>query len=366
MALIWIVAAGTGGHIFPGLSLADELKLQNPDLNFLFFGTRDRLEADIIPKRGYKIQFLKAGRWKGMGPLSKVLGLATMLVGFVQALALRFKSKPVCVISCGGYVSVPVVLACVVTGVPVYLVEPNIRAGLANRLLSRFAKAAFTTPGSDALTIFKCKTYDFGNPVRKGLAMHVARQKPSLIVVLGGSQGAKKLCSLALEAYSQLKLEDKGVKMLLQSGASNFEFAKSELKRLSLATDAVEIAPFVDDVPALLARADIALARAGAMTVTELSAVGLPTVFLPFPFAADDHQRFNARLLKDAGASLWVDETLPSALTELQKAMSDLLLASDAVSKRRELSTQFKKWGRPNATATIAKAILQSSPPVLG
>jgi UDP-N-acetylglucosamine--N-acetylmuramyl-(pentapeptide) pyrophosphoryl-undecaprenol N-acetylglucosamine transferase len=163
---LWFVAAGTGGHIFPGLRIAEYLESVDPQFEFLFFGSQRRLESEIVPKHGRKIYFLKASPWKGKGIVSRVMALVDLTVGFFQALWQSFKMSPDALVSVGGYVSLPVALAMVLRRKKIFLIEPNIRAGISNRLISRFANIAYTTPGSDAEKVFHCPVKDFGNPVR--------------------------------------------------------------------------------------------------------------------------------------------------------------------------------------------------------
>jgi len=354
---IWIVAAGTGGHIFPGLNVAQAIKDKNPQQEFLFFGTRDRLESKIIPARGYKIKFLKAGMWKGLGPVARVLGLLDMAVGFFQTCVELLRERPRCLVGVGGYVSVPVALACVMFRVPFFILEPNIRAGLANKILSTFAKAAFSTKGSDSKKVLKCEVYELGNPVRFDLKKLEIRLKAKKILVLGGSQGAMALCKLSLEWAKEIDLKKHDLEMCLQSGEKNKELSEALKNKLALGEE-VKILPFIDDVPQFLSQADFVVARAGAMTVAELAAVGMPTIFVPFPFAADDHQRVNARILQQDGAALMVDERDTQYQEQFKVFMADLLIAVGNYEKRQKLSSQFIKWGNMRAAQDIAERLL--------
>ncbi len=357
--IFWIVAAGTGGHIFPGLTLADELKTLDANADFLFFGTQDRLEAKLIPAHGYRISFLTAGRWKGLGLLGRLAGIFYIFLGFFQVFKKLLKSRPSCLISVGGYVSVPTALACKIFGVPLFIVEPNIRAGLANRILSRAARVAFCAPGADALKLFRCPTRDLGNPVRRDFKVVSIRDEVRKILVLGGSQGALALCRGSLEALKILKADGFTGSLTLQCGEKNFEQSTLWQKEFEV-DDSSTIAPFINKVSEALLEHDLVVARAGAMTIAELSIAGLPTVFVPFPFAADDHQRVNAKILENAGGALLVDEQQKNFSTELAKALAVCCLDKENLAQRQALSQKLLKWGRPFAGPEIAAEILKS------
>ena len=353
----WIVAAGTGGHIFPGLNLAKALQKKDPDAEFLFFGTSDRLEARLIPSQGFKIRFLKAGKWKGSGLVGRVWGLLNIFRGMIESWMAYFENKPVALISVGGYVSVPLILATRIFRLPLFIVEPNIRAGLANRQLSRFALKGYTAPGSDALKKFHCPVADFGSPVRKDIRPVPVREKVKKILVFGGSQGALSLCRMSLELARDLAFLDKGIELEVQAGEKNLAQALEWQKEM-MVEDCSRVVAFIYKVPEALAATDLAIARAGAATVSELAVAGVPTVFVPFPFAADDHQRINAKMLGDDGAAVLVDEREPEFLEKLTDSIAALTIGDGNFAKRQEMSKKFQTWGRPNADDDIADDML--------
>jgi UDP-N-acetylglucosamine--N-acetylmuramyl-(pentapeptide) pyrophosphoryl-undecaprenol N-acetylglucosamine transferase len=353
----WFVAAGTGGHIFPGLNLARALGAQNPGIEFLFFGTRDRLEARLVPKAGFPIRFLSAGRWKGTGLLGRLLGFVHLGFGFFQSCAQILRRRPDFLVSVGGYVSFPLALACRLFGVPVYLLEPNIRAGLANRVISRWAHLAFSTPGSDSAKVLSCPVVEAGNPIREDLRPVEIRERAHRVLVLGGSQGARSLCRVALKAARELDLAGRDVELVLQTGEANLAEAQKLKTELGLGSQ-VQVLAFIDDVPASLVRADFVMARAGAMTVAELAAAGLPTLFVPFPFAADDHQRVNAEILAKEGAALCVDEREENFEGKVLAALSAHVLDEGNLGRRQALSAAFLAWSRPRAAHDISQRIL--------
>ena len=356
---VWIVAAGTGGHIFPGLSLAKTLLEKEPSLKIEFFGTEDRLEARLVPEHGFKLRFLTAGRWKGRGVLGKLSGLIALLGGYFQALSLILREgRPRFLMSVGGYVSLPMALACGTCGVPVFLLEPNIRAGLANRVVSRWARFAFCSPGADAMQVFACPVEDLGSPLRSEIRALEPRSRVTKLLVLGGSQGAKLLNEAVLKAYKKLALADRGISLKLQSGEAHLKSAEELKAQLGLGSE-VELLSFIKDIPATLAASDVVVARAGAMTVAELAAAGLPTVFVPFPYAADDHQRKNAELLAQDGAAWCVDQLDPDFSSKLDETLMKLCASGESSFElRRNVSKQFVRWARPRASEDIASRLL--------
>jgi len=357
----WFVAAGTGGHIFPGIAIAREIRALEPDSRFLFFGTRDRLEARLVPEAGFPIRFLSAGKWKGTGIRGRLLGLLSIGLGFLQVSLLLLKGRPDCLIGVGGYVSVPTALACLLFRVPFYIVEPNIRAGLANRLLSRFARRAFSLPGGDAQRVLRCPVVDAGSPVREGLKPVEIRAEVKRVLVFGGSQGALALCEASLRLARDLEFGRRGIELLLQSGEKNFEHAQSRAAELQV-QDAARVVSFIGDVPGTLAATDLVLARAGANSVAELAITGLPTIFVPFPYAADDHQRVNAEILEKAGAARLVDERETDFQPKLEKAVRELALTEGHRERRIAVAESFRAFGRPGAARDIAAAITANSP----
>jgi len=356
---IWIVAAGTGGHIFPGIAIAKELKAKHPSLEIEFFGTKDRLEEKLVPKHGFAITFLNAKQWKGKSFLHRFASIFALFESLVLLFKKAADEKPLCLISVGGYVSMPVGLACWLRGIPLFLVEPNIRAGISNKILSQFALKAFTIPGSDALGNFKCQTLDTGNPVMGSFELNYLRKEAKNILILGGSQGARILCSVGLKVFKSLKEKGFHFNLLLQSGEKNLEESIEIKKQLGLG-DECTVQPFFHDVPEKLLWADIVIARAGAMTLTELSLSCVPSILVPFPAAADDHQRVNARILEKAGAVRVIDEKENDFESLLEINLIQLLSSPESHRERTVLAKNMNKFARPQATQRIVSEILNS------
>ncbi len=354
---IWIVAAGTGGHIFPGVAVAKMIQTQSPTSKITFFGTKDRLEEKIVPKHGFPIVFLQAKQWKGRGLWDRLASILSLVKSTFSVWRLIPKEHPTALISVGGYVSMPVGLACWLRGVPLFLIEPNIRAGISNSVLSRLAVKAFTVMGSDALEKFSCPTLETGNPVLGHFHATTLRQEAQNLLILGGSQGARVLCHVGLNAFSRLRNRGVKINLFLQTGDKNLEDALELQKSLKL-SDACEIKPFIDDMTAQLAWADVVVARAGAMTLSELSLSRIPSILVPFPHAADDHQRVNARLWAEAGAALLVDEKEKDFEKKLEDHLFSLINAANSYEHRKKMSQNLGAFARPDAARKIVSEIL--------
>ncbi|MBP7844769.1 MAG: UDP-N-acetylglucosamine--N-acetylmuramyl-(pentapeptide) pyrophosphoryl-undecaprenol N-acetylglucosamine transferase [Proteobacteria bacterium] len=357
----WFVAAGTGGHIFPGLEIARKLqeKLNLSPEDFLFFGTSTRLEAKVIPEHLHQFYPISAQAWKGKNFLSKILIPFSILVCVFQVAKAYFTlGRPKAMLSVGGYVSFPVSIFCILARIKIFIHEPNIKTGVANKIISKYAKAAYSVPFSDAEKVMKCSVKDYGNPVRPQFHQARLRGDARNILVLGGSQGARKLCEASLELLSHLNAINNEITLTLQSGQINLDFSLKRQAELGIKRRST-ILPFISDLMPLLEKSDLVIARAGAMTLAELSIVGIPTILIPFPYAADDHQRVNAKLLEKHHAVRVVDEKDQNFTTSLSTHVRDLMLSGDSLRKRVALSEAFLKTARPKAGDDISNDIIQ-------
>lgn len=357
----WIVAAGTGGHIIPGLEIAkkmeESLEKRASSVKFLFWGTSDRLEAKLIPQAGRKLKTVAAKPWKGMGLKEKISGVLSIFFSIWAPIwDIIIHGRPTGIVSVGGYVSIPIVFVGVIFRIPIFIHEPNIKTGMANKLWGKYAKLITTIPGSDANELFKDKVFDLGNPVADGFSGLSIRSSVKTIVILGGSQGARSLCLSGLEVFKELLSWDKSLRLILQSGIKNLEESQKLAEKLEISKQ-TKIYGFVKDMPMLLSVADIVIARAGAMTLSELSITGAPTVLVPFPHAADDHQRINAKILEKAGAVRVVEEG-EGFERSLSAMLRDLIMSEKSLKTRIQLSENFKKFSRPKAGQDIAEKIL--------
>lgn len=304
-----IMAGGTGGHIFPGLAVAQELRERGWTVHWL--GAPGSMEERLVPPRGFPLETVEFSGVRGKGAAS-LLGLPLRIItALSQARAVLRRVKPDVVVGMGGYITVPGGLAAVLAGIPIVLHEQNSVAGMANKLLARFAKRVFSAfPNAIAGAEW------VGNPLRaeftqqpEPAARFAGRTGPLHLLVVGGSLGAKALNEVVPQALALIP-EASRPQVTHQSGAKQIDALQANYAAAGVQAS---LTPFIDDAAKAYADADIIVCRSGASTVTELAAVGAAAVFVPFPAAVDDHQTANARFLVDTGAGWLVQQSVLSA-----------------------------------------------------
>lgn len=339
-----VMAGGTGGHIFPGIAVAEALRLRG--WRIVWMGNADRMEGRLIPDQGYETAWIKFGAVRGKGLLPKLLLPLNLLRGFWQALGALQKVKPDVVLGMGGYVTFPGGMMAVLLGKPLVLHEQNSIAGLANRVLSRVADCTLTGfPGalSDGQWV--------GNPVRSDIA---AVPEPALrygqregrlrVLVVGGSLGASILNEVVPAALARLPEASRPI-VTHQAGVNQFDALQQAYARAGVQG---ELLPFIDNMAERYAEADLVICRSGALTVAELAAVGVASILVPFPHAVDDHQTANARFLSNSAAARllpqpeFTAESLSQVLTGLDRGV---LL---------EMASKARALGRVDASAQVA------------
>lgn len=346
-----IMAGGTGGHVFPALAVADELRRQGHTVSWL--GTRHGLEAELVPAAGYPIDFIGIAGLRGKGLLGWLMAPLRITRALWQSLTVMRQRRPVVVLGMGGFVAGPGGLAAWLRRIPLVIHEQNAVAGLTNRLLARLASRVL----SAFPQAFAGKAELVGNPLREAIcqlpvpAERLAqREGPLRVLVLGGSLGAAVFNRVVPEALAVLP-EALRPQLRQQTGKRNLDEAQQARDQ---ALVEMELLPFIDDMAAAYGWADLVLCRAGALTVSELSAAGVASVLVPFPFAVDDHQTANAAALAAQGAAKLLPQTqfnrdsLASMLAEF---------AVDAQNGRKHLlamAEAARALGRPRATAIVA------------
>ena len=323
-----IMAGGTGGHIFPGLAVAHELRARGWAVHWL--GAPASMEARLVPPEGFALETVEFSGVRGKG-VASLLGLPVRLAkALSQARAVLRRVQPDVVVGLGGYITVPGGLAAVLAGTPIVLHEQNSVAGMANKLLARFAKRVFTA-FPDAIVGGEW----VGNPLRAAFTQQAApaarfagRSGPLRLLVVGGSLGAKALNEVVPQALA-LMPEGQRPHVTHQSGAKQIDALTAHYAAAGVQAT---LTPFIDDAAQAYADADLIVCRAGASTVTELAAVGAAAVFVPFPAAVDDHQTANARFLVDADAGWLVQQSVLSApkLAEMLENMQRSTLVEKA------------------------------------
>ena len=353
---------GTGGHIYPALTLIDAIKNKKPDAEFLYVGTEKGLEADIVPKAGINFTALKLeGGLERRFTLENISRVANAVWSIKHASDVVKNFKPNAVVGTGGYVCGPILLAASFMKVPTLIQEQNAVAGITNKILSKFVdKIAVGT--RDALKNFpNDKTVYTGNPIRRevlaakksdGLKEFGFMEDKPIVLISGGSRGARSINNAMIDVLKSAAQKN-SAQFLHVTGKGEFD---SVMKKLSdLDAPNIKIVPYLYNMPTALAMADLAVFRAGATGLAELTARGIPAILIPYPYAAENHQEFNAKSLVEAGAARMI---LNKDLTaEILSAQLEELLSSPE--KLKSMAQASLSLGKPNAADEIADMILK-------
>jgi UDP-N-acetylglucosamine--N-acetylmuramyl-(pentapeptide) pyrophosphoryl-undecaprenol N-acetylglucosamine transferase len=333
-----VMAGGTGGHIFPGLAVAEALRARGWQVHWL--GAPNSMEAQLVPPRGIPLETVAFGGVRGKGPVTLALLPLKLLRAFWQSLQVVRRVKPNVVVGLGGYITFPGGMMSVLLGKPLVLHEQNSVAGMANRVLAGVADRVYS-----AFPKVIAKGEWVGNPLREAFLQQpppeqrfAGRTGPLKVLVVGGSLGAKALNEVVPKALALIP-QGQRPHVLHQSGARQIDELRANYAAAGVQA---ELTPFIDDTAGAFAEADLVICRAGASTVTELAAVGAPAVFVPFPHAVDDHQTTNARFLVDAGGGWLVPqkELTPEALAALLQNTDRAALLQRAIAAKKMEKTQ--------------------------
>jgi UDP-N-acetylglucosamine--N-acetylmuramyl-(pentapeptide) pyrophosphoryl-undecaprenol N-acetylglucosamine transferase len=345
-----IAGGGTGGHLFPGVAIAEELRARDAEATIHFVGTRRGIEARVLPDLGWELELIEVSGLKTVGVLGAIRGLFRLPRALWQARRVVKQFAPDAVIGVGGYASGPVVLMARLRGVPTAICEQNSIPGLTNKILGRVARAVFLS-FDESRRFFKAKKVVMsGNPVRPAMVQKLlGAEAPASdrvhVLVSGGSQGAVAVNELASQALIALAKTAK-LAIVHQTGERDLEPTAARYRDANV--DATCHA-FIKDMASAYAQADIIIGRAGATTVAELAIAGKPAVFIPYPFAADNHQEINAREMAAAGAALMFRQ---SELTADKLADALRPLVADRAT-RTKMGAAMKSLARPNAAADV-------------
>lgn len=351
---IIVAGGGTGGHLFPGIAVVEELRRRTPEIEVTFVGTEKGIEARVLPERGERLELIDVAPLKGRTAAELMRSLMLLPGACSQAFGLIGEHKPDLVIGVGGYASGPMLLAAAARGVPTAILEQNAHVGLTNRMLAPIAGRAYVA-WKEAEAQLGRRAKLLGNPVRRAFvdAARAALADPAgfearsrRILVLGGSQGAKVLNEAVPAALAGLDLEARGIDVLHQTGAAMQAEVEARYRELGVRA---EVVPFLDDMAKAYASASLVIGRAGATTLAELCAIGRPAILVPYPFAADDHQARNAEALERAGAAVAIREPMLS-VDRLAREVVGLL---DAPHERARMADAARAHGRPDAAAAI-------------
>lgn len=349
---VLIAAGGTGGHIYPGIAVANEIMRRDETNEVLFVGTARGLEKRIVPENGFQLSLINSAGLKNVGLIGKVKGLAVLPRSFLEARRIIRQFRPHVVVGAGGYVSGPVLMMAAIMGVPTLVMDSNALPGFTNRRLAMFVeKAALTF--DEALPFFGKKGVVTGNPVRREFFEIPAKERGESVhlLIFGGSQGARAINNSMSEALPQLaELADR-LTITHQTGEHDFEAVRAAYVGSAFAN--ADIRPFISDMFVEFGKADMIICRAGATTCAEVAAAGRAAIMVPFPGAADDHQRKNAEALEKVGA---VRMILQADLSPdvLAASLRELISAPETIT---EMQAAAKKLGRPDAAAATVDLI---------
>jgi UDP-N-acetylglucosamine--N-acetylmuramyl-(pentapeptide) pyrophosphoryl-undecaprenol N-acetylglucosamine transferase len=348
-----IAGGGTGGHIYPGIAIAQEFKRRRSDTQVTFVGTARGLEAKIVPREGFDLELIEVAKLKRVSFSSRIRALLLLPRSFLAARSLIKKKKPQIVIGVGGYASGPVVLMASLMGIPTIIAEQNALPGFTNRMLARFIKAAAVS-FEEARKLFGAKAEITGNPVRAEF-FNVRLREPGEVIhilITGGSQGARAINEAMIDTLPLLAGAGTRLSLTHQTGEKDFEKVSAAYEKSGLQA---EVKPYLDQMVAEFERADLVICRAGATTVAELAAAGKPAIMIPFPFAADDHQRKNAEAVERVGAGRMI---LQAELTPERLAQELLWLVNDPQQLVR-MAEASRKLGHPDAAARVVDLVMR-------
>jgi UDP-N-acetylglucosamine--N-acetylmuramyl-(pentapeptide) pyrophosphoryl-undecaprenol N-acetylglucosamine transferase len=351
-ATIIFAGGGTGGHVYPMIAVADAVRTLAPQLRLVFVGTERGMETTVVPQRGYGLELMRVLPIRGGGAGGAFRGMARAASLVPEARALVKRLAPSAVFSIGGYAAGPISLAARSLGVPIALMEPNSVIGLTNRLIAPWVQRAYTAFPESEKHFKQSVILRAGVPIRGGFghAAYLPQLAAPRVLVLGGSQGAKSLNEAVPLALAQAATN---ITVVHQCGAAHEADARRLYAGLGLEGRA-EVVPFISNMPAALAAADLVIARSGASAVSEICAVGRPSLLIPYPFASGDHQRVNAESLVRAGAALCLPAT-EATPERIAREIAALFADSARLSRMAERATRL---GHPDAAHTIAVDLL--------
>ena len=357
-----IAGGGTGGHIFPAIAIANAIKKINPLVEILFIGAKGKMEMEKVPQAGYTIKGLTIAGFN-RSSLIKNMGLPFKLIKSFWEVRNIFKAyQPTVVIGVGGYSTFPVLKYAQSKGIPTFIHESNSFAGKSNVLLGKNATKIFVATNGMEQFFPKNKLLITGNPVRSAIAYASIKKEEAIVffglkqntqtvLIVGGSLGAKSMNEALVGSLE--KIEKAGLQLIWQTGKTNAD----KYKEADNGKDFIWVNEFITQMEMAYSAADIVISRSGAMAVTELCVVGKPSIFVPYPFAAEDHQTANAMALVEKKAALLVKDS------EVNDKLADTLIAlSTDEALKSELKTNISALAITNADEVIAREVLAPNP----
>ena len=353
---ILIAAGGTGGHLYPGIAVARSFQEACPGADIAFIGRRGGLEEQLVPKEGYALHTVNVQSLQGRSRLGQFQSLGVLAIGTLQALRLLGRWRPHLVVGAGGYVMAPALLAAALLRLPRVIMEQNLVPGLTVRVLARYAQRVFTSFPESQKFLGQRQVVCTGTPIRPEFtaeAPHTetGESRPLNVLVVGGSQGAHRLNQAMVEALPLLVAHRQHIQFVHQTGEADVPLVREAYEASGVRG---EVHAFLHDMPNRYRWAHLVLSRAGASTLAELTACGKPAILVPYPHAADDHQRHNAQALRDRGAAHVIADselTGQRVYDSLNRYLQDPATLSDQAVESRRL-------GRPHAARDIVNSCL--------
>jgi UDP-N-acetylglucosamine--N-acetylmuramyl-(pentapeptide) pyrophosphoryl-undecaprenol N-acetylglucosamine transferase len=347
---------GTGGHLYPAVAVADEIKRLKPESEILFVGTKSRIEGSVVPKLGYKFKSIWIKGFSRKFALSNILFPVKLFVSSIQSLLISFRFKPQVAIGSGGYVAGPAIWGASVMGAKIILMESNSYPGVTTRMLEKYAdEVHITFVDSKKYLRNNEKLIVTGNPVRKELGTSSKTDSKNYfgldedkktILILGGSLGASSINNAIAASLDELIKED--IQIIWQTGKNYYEM----FKKFNLVS--VKVLDFIDDMNKAYSACDLLVARAGATTIAELSVLGIPSILIPSPHVAENHQYYNAKSLSDNDAAILVEDS------EINKILKEKIIATvNNETVLEQLSINAKKHSKPDAANKIAVSAIK-------
>ncbi len=364
-----MAAGGTGGHVYPALAIADALRVQAPESEFLFVGTRDRMEWKAVPKAGYRIEPVWISGFHRRFTLKNLLFPLKVVVSLIQSLTLIRRFRPDAVVACGGFASGPIGWVASALGIPLFLQEQNSFPGVTTRLLAEKAKAVYLTMPLIQKTLRTEKTEVVGNPVRASFLEEVnasssvnakewvkatgLNPNQPIVLILGGSGGSEEMNRAVWEQLDGLSGGKDSIQLLWQAGSNYAESYRKKVDPVRYA--AVRIVDFIDEMPLALRAADLVVSRAGAGALSELMLFGKASILVPSAAVAGDHQRKNALWMVKQDAAVLLESAELSH--KLADTIQELIHNPE---QRKKLAINAAAMAKPNAAQTIASRILDA------
>ena len=353
-----VAGGGTGGHLYPGIAIAEALLDADPTVHVHFIGAEGGLEARVLPREGFEHTLLPATRLRGGGLVVMLRGLARLPMSIARAMSVLRRLRPGAVVGVGGYASGAAVLAATLLRIPVVVQEQNAIPGMTNKLAGRLARRVYVSFEA-ARAFFPAGRSDLvGNPIRRGIRASLAEVSPSgresatvRLLVFGGSQGARFLNERVPELVGLLAQGGLELRVVHQTGLAERDATAARYEALGIDAD---VRPYIEDMAREYADADLAICRSGASTLAELTAVGLPAVLVPFPFAAHDHQAANAQAVAASGGAIMVRQGDWDA-AKIANEIGELLARRESLGA---MATSARALGRPEAADRIATDVL--------